>query len=407
MSPLLLIALLLIALVLSLSVLRALVLSASRPVTMRRSILLVIAALLPSLLTVSVQSAVAHPSDTLSVGSGSYSAEKGSTASWLLLPSVFTTPETGFAGGAVAIRLFSLPGNERTTPTSQVMTTLIYTEKRQLMASIIPQLFIGDDRYRIDGYAEYVHFPDTYYGVGNDVPSDGETYTRTNAGLGVRALARISHGIYVGPRLMLLHQRLSDFEADGIVGAAPGRTGGFITEVGPRLVVDRREHPASPRHGYYAELSAALATRALGSDYSFHRFEADLRAFVPVRSRGVLGLHAYTALAPGDVPFTLMPQLGGDAIMRGHFSGRFRDRAYSAVQAEYRFPIWWRVGAATFASAGQVASSFQDQFRAPIRWAAGGGMRFALSREERLNVRIDYGIGPGTSSLYVTLGEAF
>ena len=33
--------------------------------------------------------------------------------------------------------------------------------------------------------------------------------------------------------------------------------------------------------------------------------------------------------------------------MRGYFTGRFRDRSFTALQAEYRFHIWrWVYGAA-------------------------------------------------------------
>jgi outer membrane protein assembly factor BamA len=307
----------------------------------------------------------------------------------------------------VALRMFALPGNRAETPTSTVMATLIYTEKRQLMASIVPQLFVGDDRYRVEGFIEHVHFPDTFFGIGNDAPRSGETYTRTTTGLGVRGMTRIRHGIFAGPTILVMNQGLSDIDPGGLIDAGPGRTVGFVTEIGGRLLVDRRDHPGGPRSGYYGRVGIGLSSPVFGSQHSFGRFEADGRAFIPVRRNDVLAMQVYGAFAPGNTPFTLLPQLGGDSMMRGHFNGRYRDHTYTAIQAEYRAPVWWRFGAAAFASVGQVAGSLDGILQAPVRWSAGGGMRFALNRRERLNVRVDYGIGPATSSFYVTLGEAF
>jgi hypothetical protein len=43
----------------------------------------------------------------------------------------------------------------------------------------------------------------------------------------------------------------------------------------------------------------------------------------------------------------------------------------------------------------------------PIRWAAGGGLRLSLNTEERLNLRLDVGVGPDTYGVYFTAREAF
>jgi hypothetical protein len=41
-------------------------------------------------------------------------------------------------------------------------------------------------------------------------------------------------------------------------------------------------------------------------------------------------------------------------------------------------------------------------------WFAGGvGLRFAWSPEERINLRLDYGVGSNSSGMYITMTEAF
>jgi hypothetical protein len=43
-----------------------------------------------------------------------------------------------------------------------------------------------------------------------------------------------------------------------------------------------------------------------------------------------------------------------------------------------------------------------------MKYSAGAGLRFMLSKKEKLSLRVDYGIGLGRNrGLYIQLGEAF
>lgn len=329
---------------------------------------------------------------------------------WVVLPNVFSTPETGLAGGVAAIHFFDLAGATDATPSSHVTGLLIYTEKNQLIASLAPQLYLHGDALRVEGNAEYVRFPDLFYGIGNDVPDEGEDFTTTTVSAGAAGLWRLRPGLYAGPSVLVQDQRLSDLEEGGLLaaGGVAGADGGRTVGIGARLQWDHRDRPTYPTHGTYADVNLRLSQGAWGSDFDFSRVDVDLRAFRPAVRGHVLALQGYGAVAGGTVPFTLLPQLGGANQLRGYYAGRFRDHAYVTAQAEYRVPtFWWRLGASAFAGVGQVADGLTALPDAPVRWAVGGGLRVALSRAERLNIRIDYGIGPDTSNLYITLGEAF
>ena len=69
----------------------------------------------------------------------------------------------------------------------------------------------------------------------------------------------------------------------------------------------------------------------------------------------------------------------------------------------------WTVAAlgVLFAGAGVVGPTIRSLFDVPVRWSAGGGLRFSLSDADRLNLRIDAGFGPGTYGFYFTAREAF
>jgi outer membrane protein assembly factor BamA len=189
----------------------------------------------------------------------------------------------------------------------------------------------------------------------------------------------------------------------------PGAENGSIIGLGVVLTRDTRNNIVFPRRGGLHRLSATLYDELLGSDFDFGLYELDLRGYFPVFSSHVVALRAVGRASSGSPPFDLQPQLGGDVLLRGYFQGRFRDRHLMAFQGEYRAPLVWRIGVASFVAAGQVAGALGDFGFDRFKLSAGGGLRFQLSEQEGLNIRADYGWGfdVGSGGFYLSLGEAF
>jgi outer membrane translocation and assembly module TamA len=94
--------------------------------------------------------------------------------------------------------------------------------------------------------------------------------------------------------------------------------------------------------------------------------------------------------------------------MRGYYHGRFRDLQQFAVQGEYRRHVYKRIGVVAFAGVGNVSDKISGLNFTNLKYSIGGGLRYALNASERLNLRLDYGIGKGTNSgFYFQLAEAF
>ena len=75
-------------------------------------------------------------------------------------------------------------------------------------------------------------------------------------------------------------------------------------------------------------------------------------------------------------------------------------------QAEYRFPIYKRLGGAVFTGLGEVNDQFTNFDLSHTQATTGGGLRYFLDVKEQLNVRVDAGFGPYTNGVYVCAGEA-
>ena len=186
-----------------------------------------------------------------------------------------------------------------------------------------------------------------------------------------------------------------------------GRYGGNTSGIGPLLSWDTRNNVYSPDHGFFAELQYVWFLRALGSDFKFQVFSADVRKFLYLSPKSVLALQGIAGLTFGNTPFRKLEVLGGADMMRGYYGGRFTDKCLMAYQAEYRRLLFWRIGKVAFAATREVAPVPCQFDLDGLHFTYGGGLRFMLSKTEKLNLRIDYGIAGHSKAFTVQLREAF
>jgi outer membrane protein assembly factor BamA len=162
-----------------------------------------------------------------------------------------------------------------------------------------------------------------------------------------------------------------------------------------------------PSRGSFCQVAGTQYPQWLGSDFDHANLTLDLRTYFGFGKRHVVALQALSMATRGDTPFQSLPALGGSEVMRGYYQGRYRDRYSAVLQSEYRVKVWWRFGATAFGSIGDVAHSPGDFRLDHFRYSAGLGVRFLISRQEGMNLRLDSAFGEDTSGFYITLGEAF
>ena len=327
-------------------------------------------------------------------------------ASWFILPNVYYTPETSVAGGVAGGYFFRMAPGSRP---SSVQGAVTVTARRQLLLSLRPEVFTARDRWHAAGEVFVQDYPDVFYGIGEGTPDAlEEEFTARR----INVLAMVERTMWRHLRLGLRYrfrvEQIADVAEDGLLATAeiPGRDESWLSGAGVTAVWDARDNLFYPRGGSYVEAYAIGHAAALGSTFGFGRFVIDARRYVPLVGRHLLALQGYGEAVAGTAPFTALPILGGTELMRGYREGRFRDDVLALVQSEYRFPIWWRIRGALFASVGDVASRVDAFQTSEVEVAAGAGLRIRISPED-LNIRIDYAIGREGGALYFTLQEAF
>jgi hypothetical protein len=130
------------------------------------------------------------------------------------------------------------------------------------------------------------------------------------------------------------------------------------------IVADNRDHNDHPTRGGLYRASAG-AYKADQQHFSFQRYEVEGLQAIPFFDRRwfllVRGWGVFTHAAPTqEVPFYLMPALGGANSLRGYSNYRFHDRHSLLTGAESRWPIFAHMDAAVFVDAGTVAARVTD-----------------------------------------------
>ncbi len=332
------------------------------------------------------------------------------TSSFVALPLVFRSPETDWGFGAGAFYAFKFKNQSAQTRPSQIQIGFAYTLLHQVLSYIPFQFFTHENKYQISGELGYYRYIYDFYGVGNNIPNDyRETFDVMFPRVRIQALHQFKPAHYAGFRYSLDDYQITRTEPDGFLGKqeVTGSRGNIVSSLGLVYQLDNRDNIFSTRKGWFVEALFAVNSTFLGSDLNYQKWILDARKFFPLSSKTELGINGYLEFSNGEVPFNQMALIGGTKRMRGYYEGRYRDKHMVLIQSEYRFPVWWRFGGVFFGGVGAVAGSLQDFAPEFIRWTIGSGIRFALAKSSRINLRLDFAVGKKSSGFYLTVGEAF
>ena len=131
-----------------------------------------------------------------------------------------------------------------------------------------------------------------------------------------------------------------------------------------------------------------------GGNQSFSRLEVDAVQHVPVlRETWVISVHGnLDTTLDGDVPYFLMPAVGGGSSLRGYSSFRFRDRHSLLLQGELRWiPNRYGLDMAIFYDAGTVAPERSRLSLSDLETNVGIGLRLHSPTATPMRVELAHG----------------
>jgi len=330
----------------------------------------------------------------------------------LVLPVVARSIETSWSFGTAISGTFHINKKDSIIRTSNLQSLVLYSLKKQFIAAIEGTIYFPGEKYILSQQLSYSFFPDKFWGLGRIAPdSNAESYNFRQFYVYLHGQRAIARHLFVGA--LYEYQRLIKIEytPGGLFDKLniQGRHGYQVSGLGASLTYDTRNDAFAPDKGVFLQGYFNHFAGFLGSDFAYTNYVIDTRGFIKTYKKQVLALQAYAYLNNGNVPLRSLASFGGANSMRGYYDGRYRDKDQVVLQAEYRVPVYRRLGAVAFGGIGNVSNNCDYLGTDALKYSYGGGLRIALTRSEKLNLRLDYGIsrGAGSQGFYFQLGEAF
>lgn len=334
----------------------------------------------------------------------------GSGTSWNILPGLFYTPELGPGiGGAIAGQYH--PSSDDTVSQNSTLSFSGYVSATGAAGiNLNNYAFFAQDTWRFFLDGSLSNTPTYYYGQGFYAGEHGghkQKYTSRTLTLHPVIYRKLTGHTYfgLGWALDLQYAAKTDKSGPLLIENTPQGKSVFSSGVSMALILDDRDFVPNPRTGQLAEIHFTRYTPETGSDARFDEYTLHYSHYHALSNKTVLAWELNGDFSRGDVPWNMLPLLGDNHRMRGYYEGRYRDRNVVSGQAELRRRLTWRHGIVGWLGAGTMAPSLHETGHRHWLPSAGIGYRFEFS--PRMNVRLDYGVGRGSSGFYFQTGEAF
>ncbi len=169
---------------------------------------------------------------------------------------------------------------------------------------------------------------------------------------------------------------------------------------------DSRNSFINPSHGFVLQGEAEYAPQSTLTNISFGRVGVLTQYYVTLfHPRTIFALRlGMQGLIGGNLPVQMLLPIGGNQTVRGSPQDRYLDRNSAVMNAEIRFPIFWRIGGVFGYDAGKVWHQ-PKQFDLE-RWSTNPvvGLRFFM---DTFVVRADLGFGQESTGFYLNFGHLF
>ncbi|MFV0289385.1 MAG: BamA/TamA family outer membrane protein [Mangrovibacterium sp.] len=385
--------------------------------------------------------------------------------SFIPMPVLASNPASGFMFG-VAPSMSWMFGEQETTSRSALISTILYTTKKQFLFFIKANVFTKDDSWNILMDWRYFATSQPTFGLGTGPSSSKLAYQSNPEGADFGSIgyddSNIISGVDDDSQLMLfdyirLHQTALKRMGDSRYFAGLGyhldyhyniddqaldldtsddtitytsrymyaSSKGFdmdktvLSGVSFNALYDSRDNQNFPTSGRYAFVNFRVNPEFLGSSKASSTLWLEYRDYFTIdqsRPRHLIGFWTYgNFVTSGDVPYLDLPAIGWDQFGRsgrGFSQGRWRGEDLWYGEVEYRFPLQKTkdtFGGVLFCNATSASSrSNSIGLFEYVEPSAGLGVRIMLNKKAGTNLTLDYGFGSrGSHGFYLAVNEVF
>lgn len=338
---------------------------------------------------------------------GTEPAQEPKERPFVLAPLVTSSPGFGSGAGVMSMFFFRPDRADTLSPNSSVALAGAYSDTDSWAGGLLGRLYLDEDRLRIAAGAGGGRIrSDLSVGALDHIEFDTQV-----VGLFARAQRRIGTSDWFAGATAVCTS--IDYTSRNAAGDAYFSAFDVQDEdsvaVGAIATYDTRDNQYYPGAGMLAEASLDAHPEWLGASAGYHVLALKGNWYRELLPGHVLALALHARFTPSGTPYSGLSRLGARGDLRGYTPGENMAENLIAAQAEWRWKLGERLGLVGFGGvAGLYDGGLSNLDSDGIFWSGGVGLRWTLSAENRLNLRLDYAWGEDDESgFYVSMGEAF
>jgi outer membrane protein assembly factor BamA len=336
--------------------------------------------------------------------------KEGEKLSYSFSPVISKDDIKGLELGILSILVFSsqkrnLNGQQQ-KPTV-ITPSFLYSKKGYISSAV--KFDATSNRWSFNGETSYNDYVARYYEVGNSTPKKNNyelfdtKRTLLFSKIYYQLNSAISTGIYT-EYSKIVNSKHKDTPLTASLSKHPKiRT----FAIGSLLKIDKRNHFNYPSKGYMIKLNVNSYFPNKGSKYQKYKF--DFRKFHKINSKGIIAWNTILESSIGKTPYHNLSTISGANKLRGLDNpNQYLNKHAVLAQIEYRHNLCTDLSGVLFTGLGNTNNKINNHLLQHIKGVAGFGLRYSIMPEQKLNLRLDYGIGfKNTRSFFITVSEAF
>ncbi|MCC4833734.1 BamA/TamA family outer membrane protein [Shewanella sp. 10N.7] len=331
------------------------------------------------------------------------------------LPTAYYTPEKKFGVGLLMVGLYKTEGSTPEEQPSSLVLNSFVSMNNSYGIEVENMTFFNGGKQRLLLDLELYNEAAVYYGQGieeGNIDANHHEYEEQAYSFKPRWMTEIADNYFLGVGADFTYssaEKLELVETGEPVDENSLLPSNFSSGVVVTSIYDSRDYRLNATKGWLFQIDAGLYQN---SEYStFSTYNIELANYIDLSSTSILanapGLIAWQVqgnFTSGDVPWNMLPDLGGSSAMRGFIKGRYRDEQMMMGQVEYRLPIFQRYGMVFWGAVGSVAPNVSD-LTEELLASYGTGFRFKI--KDNINLRFDVGVGENETNFYLNVNEVF
>tara|TARA_R110001583_G_scaffold12364_4_gene55002 strand:- start:1270 stop:2418 length:1149 start_codon:yes stop_codon:yes gene_type:complete len=325
------------------------------------------------------------------------------------LPTAYYTPEKKFGVGLLMVGLYKTDNASSEEQPSSLVLNSFASMNQSYGVTVENMTFLNQGKQRLLLDLELHNEAAVYYGVGieqGDQDLNHHEFKEQLYSFKPRWMTEVADNYFIGVGADFIYTTADSLElvaTQAPVDANSLLPDNFSSGVVITSIYDSRDYRLNATKGWLFQLDAGLYQNDQFDSFSTYNIE--LANYIDLGTTpGLIAWQVQGHLTSGDVPWNLLPDLGGSDAMRGYIRGRYRDEQMMMGQVEYRLPIFQRYGMVFWGSVGSVAPKVSE-LTDTLLTAYGTGFRFKI--KDNINLRFDVGVGENDTNFYLNVNEVF